>query len=734
MSHCETTKQPVSFSKNGSSSTPEDFSEADLIRVAVVGQPNVGKSHLLNAITGSRLRVGNFAGVTIEKKEIFVERDGRRMVFTDLPGIYSMHAYTPEEEITKRYLLEEDYDLILNVVDSNVLERNLQLTLQLLELDKKVVLASNMYDEVRKTHGDIDCDLMSEVLGAPVFLTSATQGEGIESLLDFITHHAEQPRPRRKIYFKQSLEEQVEKLAGLLEKASLPYPDRLLAIRLLEDDDWFYRRMDEDPVFFQALPELEEVKHRLKIEYDADDAKTALFEERAAIVRGIISQCVLQQKERSLTDRIDRLLIHPFWGVPIFLFLMWGLFQLTFIVGDIPVGMIENAFGWLSGHVESWLPAGIVADALAQGVIPAVGTVVSFLPNILILFLGLNLLEQTGYMARSAFLLDGILKRFGLQGNAFIPLVSGFGCSVPAYMAARALKNPRDRLITMLVIGYMSCSARLPVYVLFIGAFFPLYMQGNVLFAIYIVGALIGLVVAKVLRVVLFQNMPEPFVMEMPRYRMPSVKALGIELYGKTKVFLQKAGTFIAVAAFLVWALSAIPSPRYWGQHGYSGSGVQLSASMKPAAPQSASAKMDSDKHSGTYNRLSHSLLAEIGMGVQPVFAPMGFDWQLSVATISGLAAKEVAVSTLAVFYQDDENATENSLTLRQTIAERIDFKTAIAFLLIIMTYSPCIAAMSTFYTEIPQWAWRIFYTIYPNVLAWLLALGAYWGLAAFGF
>ncbi|HKK46461.1 MAG TPA: ferrous iron transport protein B [Balneolaceae bacterium] len=722
MSHCETKKPP----KYNSGSNPP----VDTLKVAVVGQPNVGKSHLLNAISGSRLRVGNFAGVTIEKKEIITERNGYRLHLVDLPGIYSLHSYTPEEEITKRYLLEGDYDIILNVADCNVLDRNLQLTLQLLELETKVVVAANMHDEIQKSGGFVDQPLLSELLGIPVQLTSAREGEGIEQLLQAVIRAFRSPLPRNKNYFKQSIEEQVTPLADILDKSNLPYSGRLLSIRLLEDDQWFYEKMNDDPVFYEALPRLQEVKHHLQIEFDEDDSKTVLFEDRAARVRGMISQTVKSEHHETLTDRIDHLLIHPIWGVPIFLFLMWTLFQVTFIIGDIPVGMIEHGFDLLSNEVASLLPVGLLADALTRGVIPAVGTVISFLPNILILFLGLNLLEQTGYMARSAFLLDGILKRFGLQGNAFIPLVSGFGCSVPAYMAARTLKNPRDRLITMLVIGFMSCSARLPVYVLFIGAFFPVYLQGNVLFAIYILGALIGLIVAKILRVVLFRGMPEPFVMEMPKYRVPSLKAIGLDLYTKTMVFIRKAGTFIAAAAFLVWAFSAIPSPRYWSSGSPpTSSGVSLSSSMKSSGQNAAPEVNDA-----AYEQLSHSMLGDIGKFIQPVFKPMGFDWQMSVATLSALAAKEVAVSTLAVLYHQDEGAGENNVSLRQAISTHIDFKAAVAFILIMMTYSPCIAAMSTFYTEIPQWAWRLFYTIYPNVFAWLLGFSAYSLLNVLGF
>jgi ferrous iron transport protein B len=337
-----------------------------------------------------------------------------------------------------------------------------------------------------------------------------------------------------------------------------------------------------------------------------------------------------------------------------------------------------------------------------------------FLPNILILFFGINLLEQTGYMARSAFLLDGIMKKFGLQGKAFIPLVSGFGCSVPAYMAARTLKNPKDRLITMLIIGFFSCSARLPVYVLLIGAFFPASMAGNVLFGIYVSGAILGMIMAKILRSVLFKGEAEPFVMEMPRYRLPSLKAVYLDLKIKTMMFIQKAGTFIAVASMVVWFLSSYPINEE----------KNLSYDIQIENAPTEQLRQD------LYNKklsvaLEESYLGYVGKSIEPIFAPMGFDWRLSVATVSALAAKEIAVSTLATLYSvgSSEDHQESFLV---KIRELIDFKTAMALIVIIMTYSPCLAAMGTFYAEVKEWQWRVFYTIYPNIVAWLLGYSVY--------
>ena len=703
------------------------------IRVAVVGQPNVGKTHLLNGLSGATLHVGNFAGVTVEKKEVQVERNGYRLILTDLPGIYSLHTYTPEESITKHYLLQQQYDVILNVVDSNVLERNLMFTLQLLDQHPRMVLAANMYDEVRENKGTIDSDRLSDLLGISVVLTSAKKKQGLEKMLQKLINSAKAPQKRQKIYYNESIESAINELQPYFGKEAeeLNLTTRFIAIRLLEYDSYIYKLLHDKPAFFEASPVLRKTSEHLKREFDEDDVKTVLFNERAASARGLTAQISIEARKESLTDKIDDLLIHPVLGVPIFLFLMWGLFQLTFTLGSIPMDYIEAGFNYLQYGVEWVLPASMLTKALSDGIIPAVGAIFMFLPNILILFFGLNLLEQTGYMARTAFLLDGFLKRFGLQGNAFIPLVSGFGCSVPAYMAARTLKNPKDRIITMLVIGFMSCGAKLPVYVLFVGAFFPAASQGNVLFGIYIFGALLGLVSAKVLRMILFKGIPEPFVMEMPKYRVPSLMSLGLDIYGKTKVFIKKAGTFIALAAFLVWLLSTYPlnseqKEAYISRNVAGGGSEQVENAEQQGRGQLSSQELKAQM-------VETSFLGHIGRFIEPVFRPMGFDWQLSVATLTALAAKEIAVSTLAVLYHESSESLETSASLQQTMRQHLDFKTAIAFILVMLTYSPCIAAMSTFYSEVPQWSWRTLYTIYPNLLAWVLGVLAYQSLALLG-
>ncbi len=696
------------------------------IKVAIGGQPNVGKSSIINALSDAKLHVGNFSGVTVEKKEVFLKRDNYEIKMVDLPGIYALNAYTPEEQVAKDFLISEDYDVVVNVVDVNTLSRNLMFTMQLLDMHKKTVLVINMVDEIEKKGGSVNKQRIEELLGIPVILTSAKENRGVEEIIAQIIKLHKAPLAKNKIYYNEKIEQRIEELAKILRKSphfkSEDY-SRFLAIRLLDRDENVYKMIHDLPIFIEAHNALEKMYKDLESEFDEESTTDILANERAAISYNLQMEALdIKEEDESLSEKIDNFLIHPIFGLPIFLFFMWALFQLTFILGNYPMNIIANIFTQTSSFLANFLPKGIFNSVLTEGILPAVGAIIMFLPNILILFLGLNLLEQTGYMSRAAYLMDGFMKRFGLQGKAFVPLVSGFGCTVPAYMAARTLKNPKDRIITMLVLGFMSCGARLPIYVLLVSAFFVDSNPGNMLFYIYIGGAFLGLVVAKILRTVLFKGEPEPFVMEMPPYRFPSMKALGMDLWIKTKMFLQKAGTFIAIAAMVIWFLSSYPVNETMVQSYNSKIEQTVDLHKKQKIESELKAKL-----------LENSYLGHVGKFIQPVFAPLGFDWRLSVATIAGLSAKEVVVSTLGTLYAIG-GANETSKSLISKIRENVDFKAAIALIIIIMIYSPCLAAMGTFYAEVPQWAWRVFYTIYPNVVAWLLAFGAYKTLALMGY
>jgi len=693
------------------------------IKVALVGQPNVGKSHLINSIAGANLHVGNFAGVTVERKEVEFIRDKYFFQLVDLPGVYSFHPYTPEEIVTKHFLLTEEYDLILNVVDSNQLEKNLILTWQLADLGKPMVIGFNMFDEVRKKGGDIDTDFFKTHLNIFAQKISAKEGFGLEELFEKMIKTFED-KPIPKVVYSEPVEEAIGELIPLT--AGFKWAPRFTAIRLLEEDQQIYDEVRKSSTFIRLFPKLQQVQQFLEGEL-GEESKTLLFEERLALAKGVVTQSVKKgNKQESFTEKIDKILIHPVLGLPIFLGIMWLLFTTTFSLGSLPVEYIGTFFDLIGEKVVEWMGNSPIGEGIGKGVIPAVGAVVTFLPNILLLFLGLNLMEQTGYMARAAYVMDGVLKRFGLQGRSFIPLVSGFGCSVPAYLSARTLKNPKDRLITMLIIGFMSCGARLPVYVLIVSAFFPPTLQGNVMFGIYIGGALIGLVVAKILRSFFFKGEPEPFVMELPKYRFPKLKSILFDLWIKTKLYLKKAGLFIGIASLVIWVLSSYPRERIVEKYRPLLQELQTQTLQLPSKnlqSNSLQSQLEQIEREMEREILENSYLARLGKLMEPLLQPVGFSWKESIALLAGLSAKEVVVSTMTLLYRTNGTGDRS---LQEEIRKAISFPTAISLIIFIMFYSPCLAAMATFWSEISQWKWRLFYTIYPNLVAYLIAVVVY--------
>jgi len=626
--------------------------KTNIIKIALVGQPNVGKSMLINSISNSKLKVGNFSGVTVEKKEVKFKYKNYQIQIVDLPGTYSLTNYSIEERVVNNFLSKEKYDIILNVVDSTNLQRNLLLTTELLALNKKMILALNMSDEAEKENTFIDEKKLSNYLKKPCIKVSAAKKHGIYKLLDEIINtysNTQQP-------FVQ--------------------------------------------FFSNTNPTQDEV-----------------LNQKFNFVKTITKDCVSikEQKYRTKTEKIDSILMHKFFGLPIFLFLMWGLFQLTFNLGEIPMQFIESVSNDLITQSKIILGDSWLSSLISDGIIAGVSSVILFLPNIVILFLGIALLESTGYMSRVSFLLDGILHKFGLHGKSFIPLVTGFGCSVPAYMAARTLKNEKDRLLTLFIIGFMSCGARLPIYVLFVGAFFGEENAGNILFLIYISGAILGLFAAKILRVVVFKGADEPFVMEMPKYRLPSTKLIYNAVVNKALMYLKKAGTYILAASVLIWFMSNYPKHYE----------VEKSFEQKIELVTSDEDKTKLKNELTLYN-LENSYLGKLGKFSEPFFAPLGFDWKMAVALETGLAAKEIVVSTLAILYGLGENIDENSATLLENIKNNIPKEAAISFIVFVMIYIPCIAASMVFVREAGGWKYLGYLFIFTTSSAWLASFIVY--------
>ncbi|MDD4505666.1 MAG: ferrous iron transport protein B [Sulfurospirillaceae bacterium] len=687
--------------------------------IALVGQPNVGKSMLINSIANARLRVGNFSGVTVEKAEVSFQFHDHMIKIIDLPGTYSLNDYTQDEKVTKDFLENEYYDLIINVVDATNLERNLFLTTQLLELDKKMIVALNMMDEAHKEGICIDHEQLSTILGVPCVKVSAATKRGIGKLINRVIDISNFPHEKSKLIYSEAVEEETEKLSFFLKqkKYKTPLPYRDLSLKLLQEDPKIYHHMHDEPIWTELAPLLLESLNHLYIHYDTKDTVEIFSEEKAAFAKGAVVETVSQKKSvsKSITDKIDALLIHQFFGIPIFIILMWSLFQLTFELGSIPMDWIDAFFIALGNYAKTIFGEGELGSIIADGAISGVGAVVMFLPNIMILFFGIALLETTGYMARVAFLLDGFFHRFGLHGKSFIPLVTGFGCSVPAYMSARTLKNNKDRLITLFIIGFMSCGAKLPVYVLFAGAFFGAENAGNVLFIIYIAGAFIGLLAAKFLKVFVFKGVDEPFVMEMPKYRLPSFKLIWHTVITKAIMYLKKAGTFILGASLLIWFASNYPK--------YPLIEEAYTAKIELAQDEDAKKQLQNER---SLALLEKSYLGIIGKSTDVLFTPIGFDWKMTIALESGLAAKEVVVSTLGVLYALGSEVDEQNSSLVEEIQKQIPLASAVSFIIFVMLYLPCMAASIVFAKESGSYKYLFYLFVFSTTIAWVLSFVGY--------
>ncbi|MCS7242914.1 ferrous iron transport protein B [Candidatus Caldatribacterium sp.] len=649
------------------------------ISVALCGNPNSGKTTLFNELTGSRQEIGNWPGVTVERKEGWVIFGKQAVRVVDLPGTYSLGAHSEDERITREYILSGEADVVVNVVDATNLERNLYLTVQLREMGIPLVVALNMYDELERKQVKIDTVALSERLGVPVVPTVALRGKGVKELLEVALAVAENKDPG---YLCVDYGPHVEEDVRTIEEFLRPLPSweryaRWLAVRVLEGDEEFRQRLSS--VFLPG------VLDRLEGKYDP----TVFVEKRyayiARLLQGVVA-CAKEQKGPTLSDRIDAVVTNKYLGMPIFLLLMWGLFQFVFRIGGPLVGWIEGLFGWLKGMVavwfEEWGMPPLVRSLITDGVIEGVGAVLVFVPHIFLLFLAIAFLEDSGYMARAAYIMDRLMHPLGLHGKSFIPLLLGFGCNVPAIMATRTLENRKDRLATILVVPFMSCSARFPVYVLFAGTFFAKY-QGLVVFSLYLLGIILAVGTAFFLSRVLFVHEPSYFVLELPPYRMPTLKTIALHMWNRGVAFLRKAGSLIAAVVVLVWILANLP----------------------PGTPYAGEG----------------SFLGIIGQWIAPVFSWAGFGhWRAGVALLFGILAKEVVVGALGTLYGVGEEA------LAESIAQDWTPLAAYAFMVMTLVYIPCVATLAAIRRETNSWGWTAFAAGYSLLLGWFLAVAIF--------
>ena len=710
--------------------TPEKIMIKNEIKVALAGNPNSGKTSLFNELVGSNQKVGNWSGVTIEKYEGTVIYKGHNIRFIDLPGTYSLTAYSPEEVIARNYLIDERPDVVVNVVDGTNLERNFALTVQLMALETNMIVALNMYDEVLNQGTKIKVDLLEQLFGSHVIPTSAVKRTGLDNLLEHIVsvYSGNIVIAKNKLTFSEIIEEKIEALQVLLntEVSLKKYSERWLAIKLLENDKQVYSIVKEYPIWVKIEQVLQDTFREFE-KKGYDDPELIIVEDINSFIRGAVFETVKfnEIKTKTLTNWIDSFLINRFFGLPFFFLIMWLVFQFAFRLGEAPMGWIEAMFHYLSFVVSSVLPVGILRSILVDGVLAGVGGVVVFLPNIVLLFVALSFLEGTGYMARAAFVIDKVMHAVGLHGKSFLPMITGFGCSIPAIMATRTLKNRGDRIVTMMIIPFMSCGAKLPVYVLLISAFFSPKMAGNVLFGVYLFGVGIALISALLLKKTMFKGASEPFVMELPPYRMPTFKAIFMQAKIKAEMYLRKAGTTILLASLIIWVVSSYPRSKEIEQE-YQNDivVVQARSSLSNNQKQDLLKKLSFKDAS---NQLEYSVAGRVGKLIEPVISPLGFDWRIGIALVTGLAAKEVVVSTLGTIYSLGETK-EGSTDLKRELQKdpKLNKATALSLMVFVLLYIPCVAAIAVFRKESGSWKIVGIYAAYALSVAWLASFVTY--------
>lgn len=707
---------PAVAANEASDLLPAAVRNGKTINIALIGNPNCGKTSMFNSLSGATEHVGNYSGVTVESKSGHFDYGGYRFEIVDLPGTYSLSAYSPEEVYVRRYLADETPDVIVNVVVASNLERNLYLTTELIDMDRSMVIALNMYDELEESGCRLDYELLGGMIGVPVVPTVSKTGQGLRELLDTIirVYEGREEKVRHvHVTLGDDISEAIRPIKDLIKAdAAIPpkFSARYLALKFIEGDpevDAMLRKSAD----YDRLAAMRDAGRQMIEERRQEDVSSAIAAEKYGFIDGALAETMSGERETSTraTAIIDAFVTNRLFGLPLFFGVMFLVFWLTFNIGQYPMDWIESGVDWLAALVNDHMPDGPLRDMIADGIIGGVGSVIVFLPNILILYACISFMEDSGYMARAAFIMDKAMHRIGLHGKSFIPLIMGFGCNVPAVMATRAIESRSSRLITILINPFMSCSARLPIYLLLIGTFFEPH-AALVFFCLYAAGVIVAMLTARLLRRFVWRHDETPFVMELPPYRMPTLKATALHTWAKGEQYLKKMGGIILVACIIVWALN------YFPRHDDAPEAAQMTAQIDDSA----------------INPDRDSYLEMIGKAVNPVMEPLGMHWRATVAAIAGVPAKEIVVSTLGVLYTGSEEATDTALGARLTAPSPAtgvpDFTapSALAFMVFILLYCPCLATIVAIVRESGSWKYGAFAVCYNTLVAWLVAFATY--------
>lgn len=709
-----------------------------IIKVALVGNPNAGKTSLFNIASGAHEHVGNYGGVTVDSKEGKFKHGGYVFRILDLPGTYSLSAYTPEELYVRKHIVEDRPDVIINIVAASNLERNLYLTTELIDMEAPVVIALNMYDELQDAGSEFDYQALSKMIGIPMVPTVAKSGIGIEDLFDAVIRVYEDKEPvvkRVHVYYGNTVENAISKLKILLEKQinyTLLFPRRYIAVKLIEKDKDIEKYVstfaNEEKLLALRDSEVKNIEETLK-----EDTESVLTNARYGFVAGGLKQTLKEKtNESDITRIIDAVVTNKYIGFPLFFFFMWVMFECTFRLGGYPMEWIESGVTYIGDLVRGIMPDGMLKDLVVDGIIGGVGGVIVFLPNILILYAFISFMEDSGYMARAAFIMDKVMHKMGLHGKSFIPLVMGFGCNVPAILATRTIESRNSRMVTMLVNPFMSCSARLPVYLLFVGVFFKSYAS-LVLFGLYFTGILLAVISARLFKKFLFPKEDTPFVMELPPYRMPTLKAVTIHMWDKSQQYLKKMGGVILIASIIIWFLGYFPQDKEReALFDAKVADVELQYENKVVGEDQKNEQIGQIEDQRNIVHQENSYIGRVGKTIEPVMRPLGFDWKISVSLLSGMAAKEVVVSTLGVLYTGNSDNQE-TLEARLLSETKADSSTptftplvVVSLLLFVLIYFPCVATIAAIKEESGSWKWGVFSVIYTTLLAWIVSFMVY--------